>query len=432
MAQLTVYKVSDKIADISGLQTALDSKASAADLSGLATVAYVDQQLLTISLTPGPKGDKGDPGDPASNIITSVNGKTVAVTLTAADVEADASGAAAVVQANLDTERSQRLAADQSMLLTQISQNTRIGDHEALTTDAHGGLMASYNPGASGTLNLASVYHVEYLTIQPITNFGYAIFEEGTGSSYLAGDQIRIEVYPMGWVVDGSGQYFYATDGAILDTYYAVQADGTTPYINMTCDEGSLYVGIRTTLIQGGIDILSDMHFYVGGISGVALDYPTGTDDTSSYTWGYVGMDVMFVEQPATLSFVGPEAGAIYANSWTIDASGVFSGTVSYADNTYSAYQAYKASNIDIWTNQTFNNHDLSGVYTLTATLLNATDIKMSYSTVRSISSGQCRTYMTDNHKYVIAYNDNGTMKYRYLDMTSTNATWTYTTTTPT
>jgi len=36
----------------------------------------------------GDKGDKGDPGDPATNIITSVNGKTGAVTLTAADVGA--------------------------------------------------------------------------------------------------------------------------------------------------------------------------------------------------------------------------------------------------------------------------------------------------------------------------------------------------------
>jgi hypothetical protein len=33
--------------------------------------------------------------------------------------------------------------------------------------------------------------------------------------------------------------------------------------------------------------------------------------------------------------------------------------------------------------------------------------------------------------KYVVAYNDAGTKKYRYLDLTSTNATWTYTTSAP-
>ncbi|MFJ3248331.1 hypothetical protein [Streptomyces sp. NPDC086782] len=36
----------------------------------------------------GPKGDKGDKGDPGSSLITSVNGKTGAVTLSAADVGA--------------------------------------------------------------------------------------------------------------------------------------------------------------------------------------------------------------------------------------------------------------------------------------------------------------------------------------------------------
>ena len=33
--------------------------------------------------------------------------------------------------------------------------------------------------------------------------------------------------------------------------------------------------------------------------------------------------------------------------------------------------------------------------------------------------------------KYVVAYNDGGTKKYRYIDLTSTNATWTYTTSAP-
>ena len=33
--------------------------------------------------------------------------------------------------------------------------------------------------------------------------------------------------------------------------------------------------------------------------------------------------------------------------------------------------------------------------------------------------------------KYVIAYNDSGTVKYRYMDLTSTNADWTYSTTAP-
>jgi len=45
-------------------------------------------------------------------------------------------------------------------------------------------------------------------------------------------------------------------------------------------------------------------------------------------------------------------------------------------------------------------------------------------------SNGQTVVYTKGNY-YVIMYNDGGTYKYRYLNLTSTNATWTYSTTAP-
>jgi hypothetical protein len=45
-------------------------------------------------------------------------------------------------------------------------------------------------------------------------------------------------------------------------------------------------------------------------------------------------------------------------------------------------------------------------------------------------SGNQCRTYMRGD-KYIIQYNQSGTVKYRYLDLTSTDATWVYTTVAP-
>jgi hypothetical protein len=45
-------------------------------------------------------------------------------------------------------------------------------------------------------------------------------------------------------------------------------------------------------------------------------------------------------------------------------------------------------------------------------------------------SAGQTVVYTKGNY-YVILYNDAGTYKYRYMDLTSTNATWTYSTTAP-
>lgn len=47
-----------------------------------------------------------------------------------------------------------------------------------------------------------------------------------------------------------------------------------------------------------------------------------------------------------------------------------------------------------------------------------------------SLASGECATYRKGN-LYVVAYNDGGTVKYRYLNLASTDATWTYTTTAP-
>lgn len=45
-------------------------------------------------------------------------------------------------------------------------------------------------------------------------------------------------------------------------------------------------------------------------------------------------------------------------------------------------------------------------------------------------SGAAARAWMKGD-KFIIAYNHGGTMKYRYLDLTSTDATWTYTTTAP-
>ena len=45
-------------------------------------------------------------------------------------------------------------------------------------------------------------------------------------------------------------------------------------------------------------------------------------------------------------------------------------------------------------------------------------------------SGSQCRMYMKDD-KLIIQYNDGGTVRYKYLDLTGTGVTWTHTTTAP-
>jgi len=45
-------------------------------------------------------------------------------------------------------------------------------------------------------------------------------------------------------------------------------------------------------------------------------------------------------------------------------------------------------------------------------------------------ADGETRVYIKDN-KYIVQFNDGGTIKYRYMDLTSTDANWTYTTTAP-
>lgn len=46
------------------------------------------------------------------------------------------------------------------------------------------------------------------------------------------------------------------------------------------------------------------------------------------------------------------------------------------------------------------------------------------------IQDTESQVYSKGN-KFIIRFDDGGTMKYRYLDLTSTDATWTYTTTAP-
>jgi hypothetical protein len=46
------------------------------------------------------------------------------------------------------------------------------------------------------------------------------------------------------------------------------------------------------------------------------------------------------------------------------------------------------------------------------------------------LTNGQTVTYIKGNY-YIILYNDNATLKYRYIDLTGTDATWTYSTSEP-
>ncbi|MFF2094859.1 GDSL-type esterase/lipase family protein [Streptomyces sp. NPDC058202] len=57
----------------------------------------------------GTPGAKGDPGDPATNLVTSVAGKQGVVVLAAADVGADASGAAAAAQSAAATDATNKV-----------------------------------------------------------------------------------------------------------------------------------------------------------------------------------------------------------------------------------------------------------------------------------------------------------------------------------
>jgi hypothetical protein len=45
-------------------------------------------------------------------------------------------------------------------------------------------------------------------------------------------------------------------------------------------------------------------------------------------------------------------------------------------------------------------------------------------------SAAECRLYMKDD-KLIIQYNDGGTARYKYLDLTGTGVTWTHTTSAP-
>jgi hypothetical protein len=71
------------------------------------------------------------------------------------------------------------------------------------------------------------------------------------------------------------------------------------------------------------------------------------------------------------------------------------------------------------------------GRYDVNVDVLGATTIDETTVTPDDPTDGdQCRFYMKGD-KFIIQYNDSGTIRYKYLTLTGTGVTWTHTTTAP-
>lgn len=69
-----------------------------------------------------------------------------------------------------------------------------------------------------------------------------------------------------------------------------------------------------------------------------------------------------------------------------------------------------------------------AGVFSLENSVVNLQEL--SATPANTASGTECKVYMKGD-KFIIAFNDAGTMRYKYLDLTSTGVTWVHTTTAP-
>ena len=215
-----------------------------------------------------------------------------------------------------------------------------------------------------------------------------------------------------------------------LDRY--LKFDGTnveiSGYITTTGGvvSGNLYAGMSN--IRLGMD---GQRFKMPATD--ALNINTSE---SAFRW-FEDLDVV---PSATTNYAGMVA---YRNTYggnnIIDLlSTAYVGTTNYAS--YSARNIMQAGNYDgaTYRGAYFLVQKDPGATTLSSCIASATYtvidgmLRIEAKTAATIQTGYIYTYVTPGLNYVVAYTADGvTYKYRYMSLTSTNATWTYSTSAP-
>lgn len=260
----------------------------------------------------GPTGPQGPAGDPATNLVTSVNGKTGAVTLGYSDTGADQAGTAAAVQgaslqksANLSDLASAGTARSSLGLGTAATQASSAFDAAGAASGAASGITAKIG-APSGIASLDSSGRVPASQASP---------------AFLAANQYAPATQAL---VTATSSTLTALSGASITTgAFTAPASGTVvvtaSFVGQysTTSNGVVFglLGHGTSTLYGtlfaysvyatGIRYPASFSFLVTGLSGgtaYALDLAAAVNSGTTYTIYAIGS--------TTPGFTGASAGA--------------------------------------------------------------------------------------------------------------------------
>ncbi|MFE7899189.1 hypothetical protein ACFU3E_17000 [Streptomyces sp. NPDC057424] len=218
------YRVTERWYDAPGRSYPLSLPAAtpAVDLADVAPTAPAEGEYVVVTGPAGPagpQGPKGDPGDPATNLVQSVNGEQGAVSLSAADVDADPAGTAAAA----------------------------VSVHVA-ATDPHG-------DRAYATATFATI-----VTVQAIDGFVGDLLTRvqniETGEAFLAGANFTAPVLVHNSRVevrDGSGTPLHRLDGATNQAGFFGAAPVSRPTVTGSWSDGTAAQSLAAALADLGL-----------------------------------------------------------------------------------------------------------------------------------------------------------------------------------
>lgn len=291
----------------------------------------------------------------------------------------------------------------------------------------------------------------QYAGVQ-IGTYG-TISETNSGLAYITGNSIRSSSASINSVVKTSvdnghfmrmrydrGITFHTGLTGAVGTQYAdsaqnrltIKSNGDTGIGNIT-NEVTLQGSVLTVLTGGFVGINTISPAQVLSVNGNASI--TGVLSTTGGMAGLTGgLNVRGDGTNSPISIYSGAGGQIFSirnnGIWDVGA-GTLDFTSGYTFNTSNTQRLAVQSNGNVAVGNITATERLSvtGNLSLSGGVIKA-PLSNNSVTANIFQSGQSVTYQKGAN-YIIAYNDAGTMKYRYLVLTGTDAVWNYSTTAP-
>jgi len=278
-----------------------------------------------------------------------------------------------------------------------------------LITATSGGNVGINNTSPTATLHLKS--SLDYPMIIEGSNSLYAGFQQ---KATITNAKPYVELYNS-----SNNKYWGIMSDPNLDTFFVYNTGAVTPRLTIS-NQGN--VGVGTTTPQNKLSVSGNTSITgalstTGGRAGLTGGVDVRGDGTNSVLALFSGAGSQLFSQ---------------RNNGIIDVgAGTLDFTSSYIFNSSNIQRLVVHSNGNVGVGNAIPNEKLSvtGNISVSGGIISAS-VQNNSLTGNIIQSGQTVTY-NKGANHIIAYNDAGTIKYRYFVLTGTDANWNYSTVAP-